>query len=324
MNARLLMKFVVVLAVLLFMVMMGMSNGDPVRFKLTPLSYESEPIKSAFMYFIFFAVGAFTGLVLAVGSGGKLVLFERQVSRRPVRRPDRVRSTPRRRPRAADSTERHEKLCRPADRNRRAQANLRGRRTRSAARLAPVRTPREGPPLDRRRGRRDHGIQPPRPRAVADHAAAVKPQSAFYEALGWEGVRALAGTVRAAHDCGLLVIADVKRGDIGSTAEAYAQGHLDLLQADAVTVNPYLGMDGIAPFLKRARDGKGNFRPRQDLEPVLGRAAGPRRVRREAVRESRRARRALGRRLPRANPATAPSARSSAPRSRPPPRSCAG
>ncbi len=95
--------------------------------------------------------------------------------------------------------------------------------------------------------------------AVADHAAAVKPQSAFYEALGWEGVRALAGTVRAARDCGLLVIADVKRGDIGSTAEAYAQGHLDLLQADAVTVNPYLGIDGVAPFLKRAGDGKGIF-----------------------------------------------------------------
>jgi len=95
--------------------------------------------------------------------------------------------------------------------------------------------------------------------AVADHAAAVKPQSAFYEALGWEGVRALAATVRAAHERGLLVIADVKRGDIGSTAEAYAQGHLDLLEADAVTVNPYLGIDGIAPFIKRARDGKGIF-----------------------------------------------------------------
>jgi orotidine-5'-phosphate decarboxylase len=95
--------------------------------------------------------------------------------------------------------------------------------------------------------------------AVAEHAAAVKPQSAFYEALGWEGVRALAETVRAARDRGLLVIADVKRGDIGSTAEAYAQAHLDLLQADAVTVNPYLGLDGIAPFLKRVRDGKGIF-----------------------------------------------------------------
>lgn len=70
MNARLFMKFVVVLAVLLFMVMMGMSNADPVRFKLVPLNYESGTIKSAFMYFIFFAVGAFTGLVLAAGTGG--------------------------------------------------------------------------------------------------------------------------------------------------------------------------------------------------------------------------------------------------------------
>jgi orotidine-5'-phosphate decarboxylase len=95
--------------------------------------------------------------------------------------------------------------------------------------------------------------------AVADHAVAVKPQSAFYEALGWEGVRAFAETIRAARDRGLLVIADVKRGDIGSTAEAYAQGHLDLLQADAVTVNPYLGTDGIAPFIKRAKEGKGIF-----------------------------------------------------------------
>ncbi|MGD1001335.1 MAG: hypothetical protein ABSA67_11635 [Candidatus Brocadiia bacterium] len=68
MNARHLLKLVVVLAVLLFMVMMGMSNGDPVRFKI--LSYTSDPIKSAFMYFTFFAVGAFTGLVLAVGTGG--------------------------------------------------------------------------------------------------------------------------------------------------------------------------------------------------------------------------------------------------------------
>ena len=69
MNARHVVKLLVVLAVLLFMVMMGMSNGDPVRFKL--LSFTSDPIKSAFMYFTFFAVGAFTGLVLAVGTGGK-------------------------------------------------------------------------------------------------------------------------------------------------------------------------------------------------------------------------------------------------------------
>ena len=69
MNARLLMKFVVCIAVLLFMVLMGMTNNDPVRFKM--LGHESDPIKSAIMYFIFFAVGAFTGLVLAVGTGGK-------------------------------------------------------------------------------------------------------------------------------------------------------------------------------------------------------------------------------------------------------------
>ncbi len=95
--------------------------------------------------------------------------------------------------------------------------------------------------------------------AVAPHCVAVKPQSAFYEALGWEGVRAYGETVRAARERGLLVIGDVKRGDIGSTAEAYAEGHLDLFDCDSVTVNPYLGADGIAPFLKRARAGKGVF-----------------------------------------------------------------
>ncbi len=59
---------------------------------------------------------------------------------------------------------------------------------------------------------------------------------------------------------GYLVIADVKRGDIGSTAEAYAQAHLDLAGADAVTVNPYFGSDGLEPFFRRCRDdGKGVF-----------------------------------------------------------------
>jgi orotidine-5'-phosphate decarboxylase len=95
--------------------------------------------------------------------------------------------------------------------------------------------------------------------AVAPHCVAVKPQSAFYEALGWEGVRAYAETVRAARERDLIVIGDVKRGDIGSTAEAYAEGHLDLFQSDSVTVNPYLGIDGIAPFLKRAEAGQGVF-----------------------------------------------------------------
>ena len=95
--------------------------------------------------------------------------------------------------------------------------------------------------------------------AVAPYAVAVKPQSAFYEMLGWQGVRAYAETIRAAHQSGLMVIADVKRGDIGSTAEAYARAHLDEFGADAVTVNPYLGSDGVAPFLKRTGEGKGIF-----------------------------------------------------------------
>jgi orotidine-5'-phosphate decarboxylase len=94
---------------------------------------------------------------------------------------------------------------------------------------------------------------------IAEHAVAVKPQSAFYEALGWEGVRAYAETIKIAHEHDLLVIADVKRGDIGSTAEAYAKAHLDHFGADAVTVNPYLGTDSIQPFIKRTGAGKGIF-----------------------------------------------------------------
>lgn len=96
-------------------------------------------------------------------------------------------------------------------------------------------------------------------RAVAPHAVAVKPQVAFYEALGSAGFHAFAETIAVAHEQGLLVIADVKRGDIGSTAEAYAKAHLDQFGADAVTVNPYLGSDSITPFLKRIPDGKGIF-----------------------------------------------------------------
>lgn len=95
--------------------------------------------------------------------------------------------------------------------------------------------------------------------AVAPHVVAAKPQVAFYEALGPEGMRVFAETVRAVHDRGLLAIADVKRGDIGSTAEAYAQAYLDRLDADAVTLNPYLGSDAIMPFLERSSDGKGIF-----------------------------------------------------------------
>jgi len=95
--------------------------------------------------------------------------------------------------------------------------------------------------------------------AVTPHVVAAKVQSAFYEALGWPGVRCYQQTIRAARERGLLTIADVKRGDIGSTAEAYARAHLDHFGADAVTLNPYLGSDAIAPFLDRTSRGKGIF-----------------------------------------------------------------
>lgn len=100
--------------------------------------------------------------------------------------------------------------------------------------------------------------------AVAGVVPAVKIQIAFYEALGLPGVRAYAHTVALAKERGLLVIGDVKRGDIGSTAEAYAQGHFDAPApaecVDAITLNPYLGSDAIQPFLDRAAtQGKGAF-----------------------------------------------------------------
>ena len=82
--------------------------------------------------------------------------------------------------------------------------------------------------------------------------------------------------VALAQSHGLLVIADVKRGDIGSTAEAYAKAHLDVAGADAVTVNPYFGTDGLEPFFKRCREaGQGRLRPGEDLQPEFGGDPGP-------------------------------------------------
>ncbi|PJM76305.1 orotidine-5'-phosphate decarboxylase [Bifidobacterium simiarum] len=92
--------------------------------------------------------------------------------------------------------------------------------------------------------------------AVADIVPAVKPQIAMYEALGVNGLLVYTATCRQAHDRGLYVLGDVKRGDIGSTAAAYA-GHLsehELWMEDAVTVNPYLGVDGITPFVDAAKE----------------------------------------------------------------------
>ncbi len=95
---------------------------------------------------------------------------------------------------------------------------------------------------------------------LRDDVVAVKPQAAYFEALGAPGYALYLEIVRIAKDMGYLVVADVKRGDIGSTAGAYARGHFDLAGADALTVNPYLGADGLEPFFKRCRhDGKGAF-----------------------------------------------------------------
>ncbi|MBO5565552.1 MAG: orotidine-5'-phosphate decarboxylase [Lachnospiraceae bacterium] len=86
--------------------------------------------------------------------------------------------------------------------------------------------------------------------ATCDLVPAVKPQIAMYEAYGTEGLKAYEKTIRYAQDKGLIVIGDIKRGDIGSTSEAYAKAHLgDAFHADIVTVNPYLGSDGIDPFI---------------------------------------------------------------------------
>ena len=101
--------------------------------------------------------------------------------------------------------------------------------------------------------------------AVAPHAVAVKPQSAFFEALGAEGWRVLEHVCDYARAAGLLVIADAKRGDIGSTARAYATAFVEARGdepplADAVTVNPYLGRDSVEPFLAACRrEGAGMF-----------------------------------------------------------------
>lgn len=100
--------------------------------------------------------------------------------------------------------------------------------------------------------------------ALCDIVPAVKPQAAYYELLGWEGMEVLERTIQYARQKGMYVIADVKRGDIGSTASAYAEGWLGASQigsaavpgfgADCVTINGYMGADAVNPFLKMANE----------------------------------------------------------------------
>ena len=95
---------------------------------------------------------------------------------------------------------------------------------------------------------------------ICDIVPAVKPQAAYYEMYGWQGVRALAETIAYAQQKGMFVMTDGKRNDIGTTMEAYATAHLgttdvageaiDAFGADALTVNGYLGTDGIQPLVR--------------------------------------------------------------------------
>ena len=97
--------------------------------------------------------------------------------------------------------------------------------------------------------------------ACGPFVVGIKPQLAFFEARGLDGMRALVEVLKLARKLGLVTIADAKRGDIGSTAAAYAEAFLgdgDFV-CDAITVNPYLGSDAIAPFVAKVRTGHGVF-----------------------------------------------------------------
>ncbi len=102
--------------------------------------------------------------------------------------------------------------------------------------------------------------------ATYDLIPAVKPQIAMYEQFGVEGLKAFKRTCDYAKSKGLVIIGDIKRGDIGSTSEAYAIGHVGTVTIgsktyspfteDFVTVNPYLGSDGVNPFIKVCKETK--------------------------------------------------------------------
>ena len=112
---------------------------------------------------------------------------------------------------------------------------------------------------------------------ICDIVPAIKPQAAYYEMYGWQGVRALAETIAYAQQKGMFVMTDGKRNDIGTTMEAYATAHLgttdvageaiDAFGADALTVNGYLGTDGIQPLVKTSNPSSGEL---QDLKLTNG------------------------------------------------------
>jgi len=126
---------------------------------------------------------------------------------------------------------------------------------------------------------------------IAGRVAIVKPQIAFFEQLGWRGIRVLESLCARAREAGLLVLLDAKRGDIGSTAEGYATAYLAreaVMPVDAITLSPYLGFDTLEPFRRVASaEGRGLFvlvktsnpgsRDLQDRdvggEPLFGRVA---------------------------------------------------
>ncbi|HWU21306.1 MAG TPA: orotidine-5'-phosphate decarboxylase [Nocardioides sp.] len=92
--------------------------------------------------------------------------------------------------------------------------------------------------------------------AVAPYCSVIKPQSAFYERFGSGGVAVLEKVIATGREAGALVLLDVKRGDIGSTSQAYADAYLDPrspLASDAITVSPYLGFGSLTPFVDTAR-----------------------------------------------------------------------
>ena len=126
---------------------------------------------------------------------------------------------------------------------------------------------------------------------VAGRVAILKPQIAFFEQLGWRGLRVLDRICRVARAQGSMVLLDAKRGDIGSTAEGYASAYLApdaAMPVDAITLNPYLGFDTIDPFARVANDagrgifvlvktsnaGSGDLQDREvEGEPLFGRVA---------------------------------------------------